>query len=293
MIEYSFIIPHKNAPNLLEKCLKSIPQRPDCEIIIIDDNSDRDKVDFSNFPGTDRDDVTIILSKDNKGAGHVRNLGLEKASGRWLVFADADDFFSKDLGSVLDKYAGDEHTDIVFLNACIIDDEGNTHPFIQNRLISNYVNNKTDSEDILRYQVWTPWSRMIKRSIPTSHNIKFEETRIANDAFFVLNCTSHANKINAIKNIVYYYYKPSAGSQTDMYYDEQIALFRLELKLRINSFYKKVGYKYLWPIEREIKILKLRKNKEVKSLLNTYKFSFIEDTNSTLRYFISKIIKRL
>lgn len=38
-INYSIIIPHKNSAGLLQRCLDSIPQRDDIQIIIIDDNS--------------------------------------------------------------------------------------------------------------------------------------------------------------------------------------------------------------------------------------------------------------
>jgi len=40
MINYSIIIPHKNIPHLLVRCLDSIPQREDVQIIVADDNSD-------------------------------------------------------------------------------------------------------------------------------------------------------------------------------------------------------------------------------------------------------------
>ena len=36
---YSIIIPHKNTPRLLERCLCSIPTWDEIQIIIIDDNS--------------------------------------------------------------------------------------------------------------------------------------------------------------------------------------------------------------------------------------------------------------
>ena len=34
-IVYSIIIPHKNIPDLLRRCLDSIPQRPDIQIIVV------------------------------------------------------------------------------------------------------------------------------------------------------------------------------------------------------------------------------------------------------------------
>jgi glycosyltransferase involved in cell wall biosynthesis len=60
---YSVIIPHKNIPKLLQRCLDSIPQREDIQIIIIDDNSDPGIVDFEHFPGLNRSNVEVPLYK--------------------------------------------------------------------------------------------------------------------------------------------------------------------------------------------------------------------------------------
>ena len=38
-MNYSVIIPHKNVPKLLARCVNSIPVRDDIEVIVIDDCS--------------------------------------------------------------------------------------------------------------------------------------------------------------------------------------------------------------------------------------------------------------
>ena len=63
-INYSIIIPHKNSPLLLERCLESIPIRDDLQIIIVDDNSDPEVVNFSKFPGLDRLNTEVYFTKD-------------------------------------------------------------------------------------------------------------------------------------------------------------------------------------------------------------------------------------
>ena len=95
MFTYTIIIPHKNTPQLLQRCLDSIPIRVDIQIIIVDDFSDSTIVDFNNFPGSNRLNVEIYLTKEGKGAGYARNVGLTKAKGKWILFADSDDFFNK------------------------------------------------------------------------------------------------------------------------------------------------------------------------------------------------------
>ena len=91
---YSIIIPHKNIPKLLQRCLDSIPQRDDVQVIIVDDNSDPSIVDFEKFPGLKRKNTIVVFDKSSKGAGHARNIGIERSNSKWLIFADADDFFN-------------------------------------------------------------------------------------------------------------------------------------------------------------------------------------------------------
>ena len=85
MKNFSIIIPHKNLPHLLQRCLDSIPARDDLEIIVVDDDSSEELVDFKSFPGTDRPDVKVIFDKQSKGAGAARNIGINKATGKWLL----------------------------------------------------------------------------------------------------------------------------------------------------------------------------------------------------------------
>ena len=90
---FSIIIPHKNIPSLLQRCLDSIPKRDDVQIIVVDDNSNPQKVDFEKFPGLDKPNTEAYFDKSGKGAGRARNVGLKHAKGEWVIFADCDDYF--------------------------------------------------------------------------------------------------------------------------------------------------------------------------------------------------------
>ena len=88
---FTIIIPHKDIPELLDRCLRSIPHREDIQIIVVDDGSydvDAVKIVEKSFPW-----VLFIYEKNSCGPGVARNRGLEKANGEWIVFADADDYF--------------------------------------------------------------------------------------------------------------------------------------------------------------------------------------------------------
>ena len=76
-MDYTIIIPHKSIPNLLQRCLDSIPYRDDIQIIIVDDNSDPAVVDFAQFPGHDRPNTEIYFTKEGKGTSYARNFRLD------------------------------------------------------------------------------------------------------------------------------------------------------------------------------------------------------------------------
>ena len=55
-----------------------------------------------------------LMPRPNGGGGAARNDAMRAARGRWLMFADADDYFLPSLGTVLDRYACNETYDAVF-----------------------------------------------------------------------------------------------------------------------------------------------------------------------------------
>ena len=202
MIYFSFIIPHKNTPDLLQKCLDSIPRRDDVQIIVVDDNSDVEKVDFMNFPGLNDPSVEVYLTKEGKGAGYARNVGLEHAIGKWLVFADADDFFTEDIIRALDEYRESEY-DIVFLKGNCVRIPGG-EPGHRGELMNNAVEKAIATGDFSDVLLLTaPVRRFIRRSLIVENSICFREVRWANDVVFIAKVVSKSSKYTASPLSVY------------------------------------------------------------------------------------------
>lgn len=187
-INFSFVIPHKNSPMLLERCIRSIPSRDDIEIIIIDDASDDSYVKSDSFPGVGNPIVKIHFAKEPRGAGPSRNIGLDLALGKWIIFADADDYFNFCLDECLGDYLN-SNSDIVFFKANSVDSVTYTNSYraLQlNRFIDLYKNDPLRGANLLRYRFGEPWAKMIKRSVIVENEIKFDETIIHNDTMFSL-----------------------------------------------------------------------------------------------------------
>lgn len=211
MINYSFIIPHHNCPKLLNRLLDSIPQREDIEVIVVDDNSDSDKK-----PNVSRSDVHVVLipAGESKGAGHARNVGLGIAKGRWLLFADSDDYYVEDFITYLDEYINSD-ADIVFFSAYVnYDVEHPQKSQGQNYIdliFQNYIESRKTELDLRRAAMAAnvPWNKMFNRKFIFNIGAHFEEIPISNDAWFVKYSGAKASKIEIIRKRLYYYIKYS------------------------------------------------------------------------------------
>ena len=204
-IIFSVIIPHKNIPELLQRCLDSIPRREDIQIIVVDDNSDVDKVDFSNFPGEGDEFVEVYFTKEGKGAGYARNVGIEHAKGKWILFADADDFFTENAFGFLFSYA-DSTDEIIFFKteSCYSDTYERANRNIGvNSLVDNYLSERKYSENQLRYRHLPPWGKVVRTKLIQKEGIRFEEIVAANDRMFSILCGHKAQSIVCLDSLLY------------------------------------------------------------------------------------------
>lgn len=89
----SVIVPVYNVSDHLAECLASISAQTyrHTEIIVIDDGSTDDSLKIArNIAKSDR--RITVHTQQNAGLGAARNVGVHTARGKYLVFADSDDF---------------------------------------------------------------------------------------------------------------------------------------------------------------------------------------------------------
>lgn len=242
-IKYSIIIPHHNIPHLLQRCLDSIPERDDVQIIVVDDNSDEDVVDFDNFSGKERTNVQLVFTKESKGAGYARNVGLSYAKGQWVLFADADDYFNYCINDILDEYIHSE-SDIVFFNANSVDSQtylNENRTKYLNEYILMYKRNRERKKaiDLLKYKFGEPWSKLIKRSLIISNKIKFDEVLIHNDTTFSYLVSFYSSKISVDERALYCVTKRNGSVSRTI--DDVRLLTRIEVFSRSSKFFKEHG----------------------------------------------------
>lgn len=200
--DFSFIIPHKNTPDLLRKCLDSIPRRNDVEIIVVDDNSDPDKVDFEHFPGLDDPYVRIIFDKVGGGCAHATNIALDNASGKWIVRGDADDFFEPDIVRAMDEYA-DSDFDIIFFKTSSINLADGSKAG-RDGVNNEFIDEAIGSGDFTHlFCNSCPWAKFYKRAFIEEHKLRFHNVRWSTEVLFQAQYSVKAKTYFASPLVIY------------------------------------------------------------------------------------------
>lgn len=238
-VNYTFIIPHRNIPDLLRRCLDSIPYREDIQIIVVDDNSDPSLVDFNCFPGVGEVNVEVYFTKEGKGAGYARNVGLAFARGKWVFFADADDFYNESLSDFLVEYLNSS-CDVVFFRGNSV--LSNTLESVQYRdsfMAKQMIKNSKDRNNMLRYKNYVPWNKMIKLSLLKSYNILFEEVEASNDCYFSVQVGYYLKSMEVSPLKVYC----ATVRRDSLWYKDTMSRLqsRINVCYRVNRFFKQKG----------------------------------------------------
>lgn len=124
--EISVIVPVYNTESYLDKCITSILSQSfeNFELILVDDGS----VDgsLSVMRAYEKKDARIrILSQKNQGQGAARNNGIKISRGKYIIFADSDDYFANDhIFGIMYEAALENNASLVCAGAEIMELDG-------------------------------------------------------------------------------------------------------------------------------------------------------------------------
>jgi len=116
MPEVSIITPCYNSSKFLQQTIDSVLNQTftDWEWLITDDKSTDHSVEIIRKVNDER--IKLTVAEKNGGAGHARNLSLEKASGRFITFLDADDFWEPNFLEEMVSFMKKENAELAYSN---------------------------------------------------------------------------------------------------------------------------------------------------------------------------------
>ncbi len=209
-IKVSIIIPAYNCAKILPVSLGPVVYQSlnDIEIIIINDASTDNTLEVlkqcqAQFPGK----VKVIDSKENRGPGGARNLGLDEAQGDYIGFVDADDFVSDQLFLRLYEKAAEGDYDIV--------DCGMIFKAEQKAIIYTGDNVTGELDDEKRSTLIVGggylYTKLYRHELFEEPRIRLRENCILEDSDVLTYMFAKARNIGNVKDVLYQY-NNEAGS---------------------------------------------------------------------------------
>lgn len=204
-MKISVIVPIYNSELYISDCIESIIMQThkDLEIILVDDGStDGAGAICDEYAAKDR--RISVIHQANAGVSAARNVGLSRATGKWISFIDSDDTLDPDMYELLLQLAKEYDADIVHC--------GYKH------IVGKEIRLVHDTGEIVRQEteealkclvgrrlfVGSLWNKLYKREL--ADNLKFRtDLKINEDILFNFELFSKA-KVSVFADYAKYNY---------------------------------------------------------------------------------------
>lgn len=208
-VKVSVVVPVYNGSAYLRQCLDSICSQTlhNIEIILVDDGSTDDTPDILN-EYKERDLRVTVLTKEHSNAGDARNLGLEQATGEYLSFLDADDFFEPFMLERTYQHAAGENADVCLFRSNQFDHNSGEYrdtPWTLRdwEMPPQRPFSAQDAKDkIFNMSSCTAWDKLFRRAFIQEKKIRFQSNATSNDMLFTYSAMALAERISTLQDVL-------------------------------------------------------------------------------------------
>lgn len=204
-MKYSIIIPIYNAAPTLPRCLSRIAEQavPDAEVLLVNDGS-TDRSEEICHEYIRKNPNWFYFSQEKAGVSAARNLGLEHANGRYILFVDSDDYIASDYFTSLEQELQHSADDLVFFSYRILG-EGSYVIQLPDRTTHSAAESCMLAAKLMRKQQFnTLWSKVFVRSVIERHGLRFDTMLdIDEDVTFIFSYLLHVQHMRLSSKILY------------------------------------------------------------------------------------------
>ena len=246
MAPISIIIAVYNCEKYIEICAQSLFEQTlgDIEFVFVNDATQDNSISIlkkvlADFP-LRQSYVKIIDLETNSGVAHAREIGINNASGEYIIHIDSDDWVENDMYERLYLYAKETDADIVGCNF--------RHEFSDNQydFHQQYADNMEENiRRLINGKIFPSLcTSLTRRSLITDNKLSFPiGLNMGEDLFFNLQLYLHAKRIVGIDWAPYHYRHTEDSSciqRTRKSIDSDITIAGLIEKLmKEQNLYKK------------------------------------------------------
>lgn len=237
----SIILPVYNLEQYVSKCLDSLLNQTftEFEVIIIDDGS-RDRTGIVCDQYMEKDSRIQVIHIENGGVSAARNLGIQRAKGKYILFFDGDDYVNEECLFELYEAAEKQNVDAVLYGYNFVKDgeiiEVHLPSFekdkyekkeILDKVVPKFIGVSYDDiqkwmdgdQHALKKENTALWRSMVKRSLIQGNNLWFDTSlKVGEDTCFTTEYLSCADSCLVIPKC--YYNLVSRESSTISMYEK-------------------------------------------------------------------------
>lgn len=204
---FSIIVPVYNAGSFLRSCLFSLrgQEFTDFEVICLDDSSTDSSFEEYNNAAAGDNRFQWINSSAHIGVSAQRNRGIEFASGKYVLFVDADDYISPHALQAVHKTITEKDPDIVVFGGETFPDE----TWANLDLTTSHATYQDNGIKALFGQMGSrpfTWNKAYRSSMLKDHGCQFDPTLcVGEDHAFQFVTFPYAHTICFIPDKLYFY----------------------------------------------------------------------------------------
>lgn len=219
MVKVSVIIPVYNVETYLRQCLDSVVNQTleEIEIICVNDSStDGSPAILEEYAA--KDSRIQVITQPNAGAGAARNRGMDAATGQYLSFLDADDFFELTMLEKAYTLAEQNQADFVVYKSDQYHTEENKYVpvswAVREQELPPYpvFNYRQMTDNVFKVFVGWAWDKLFSREFVTRHQLRYQEQRTSNDMLFVFSAVVLAQRISLLPEVLVHQRRDSKDS---------------------------------------------------------------------------------
>lgn len=222
-LKLSIIIPVYNMEKYLERCLDSVVNaltglEDVVEVLIINDGS-KDNSASMIREYCKKYSYMKQFDKENGGLSDVKNYGLERASGEYIIFLDSDDYVEPEIYKEMLKKAEEEAADVV-----VCDIELTYEDTAQNVVWPCAVTTRDGVFNQVIDMTMMPasWNKLVKREL--YQGLTFPVGKNNEDIAVTPIVLTRAKKIAVINEAFYKYYQRTGSIQNSTFNEKRFVI---------------------------------------------------------------------
>jgi glycosyltransferase involved in cell wall biosynthesis len=241
----SIIVPIYKAEQYLEKCLQSIVNQTytNLEIILVNDGSPDRCGEICEELGKSDPRIKII-NKENGGAATARNAGLDAVTGKYIAFADSDDYMESNYLETLYHILEGKNAQVAICGFETVDEEGK-------KMALDALHDRETAKD-QGIEIWSgseiilqelqghwehvaPWGKLFKAEL--YHKIRYPKWPVHEDEPVFIEVFEQVQRVAVTADKLYYYVQHEGSLMNTAYSEKDRRTYLTMWRERLEYFH--------------------------------------------------------